>query len=142
MVYLNSILEEKEEDVDKFINISDINTYYHLDDEEFSDLKVLLDECSKIPKKFSLNIIELNYLYCAIVWKFGFEAVTEKLVENEDYKNGFYKIVSSTVAESFDYKTYIRDIKINKFTAKYWMKFYENLLEYNDINVNYNNYDE
>ncbi len=42
----------------------------------------------------------------------------------------------------FDYKSYMRDIKINKFTMKFWLKFYENLLEFNDINVNYNNYDE
>ena len=135
-------MEEKEEEVDKFININDINTYFHIDDEEFSDLKIILDECSKIPKKFSLNIIELNYLYCSIVWKFGFEHVTKKLLDVEEYKNGFFKIISSTIGETFDYKTYIRDIKINKYTAKYWMKFYENLLEYNDINVNYNNYDE
>ena len=108
----------------------------------YSDLKIILDECSKIPKKYSLNILELNYLYCAIVWKNGFEHVTHKLIDNEDYKIGFFKIINNTVAKSFDYKTYIREILINKYTAKYWMKFYENLLEYNDINVNYTNYDE
>lgn len=141
IVFLNSILEEKEEEVDKFINIDDINVFYQIDGNEETDIRIILDECSQIPKKYSLNILELNYLYCAIVWKNGFESLTQRMIENEDFKNGFLKIVNNTIIETFDYKTYIRDIKINKYTAKFWMKFYENLLEYNDINTNYENYD-
>jgi len=56
--------------------------------------------------------------------------------------SGFLKIIEQTIAKIFNYKEYIKDIIINKFTMKYWVKFYENLLEYNDINVNYKNYDD
>lgn len=68
--------------------------------------------------------------------------MTKQLVENEEFKNGFFKIINGTIQEIFDYKTYIKDLKINKYTAKYWMKFYENLLEFNDINMNFKSYDE
>lgn len=135
-------MEDKEEDVDQFLTIDDINGYYGLEEEEFAELKVLLDECSKIPKKFFLNILELNYLYCTILWEKGFSHITKELTSNEEYRKGFMKIVYATVQEIFDYKVYIRDLKINKYTAKYWMKFYENLLEFNDINVNYEVYDQ
>ena len=87
IVFLNSILEEKEEGMDNFINISDINTYYKIEEEEFNELRILLDKCAKIPKKFTLNIIELNYLYCAIVWKNGFGHYTQKLKYEEPIEN-------------------------------------------------------
>ena len=84
----------------------------------------------------------MNYLYCAIVWKNGFEVFGKSIEEDENYKNGFFKIVNDTVSKIFDYKTYIRDLKINKYNMKFWNKFYENLLEYNDLNVNFLNYDQ
>lgn len=68
--------------------------------------------------------------------------MTKQLTENDEFRIGFLKIINSTVQEIFDYKVYIRELKINKYTAKYWMKFYENLLEFNDINVNYKVYDQ
>lgn len=135
-------MEDKEEDVDLFITINDINSFFELDEEDSNELKVLLDECSKIPKKFSLKLIELNYLYCTLLWNKGFSHMTKQLIENEEFKNGFFKIINGTIQEIFDYKTYIKDLKINKYTAKYWMKFYENLLEFNDININFKSYDE
>lgn len=76
IVYINSGLEEKEEDVDKFITIEEINAYYELEKDEYSDFRIIIDECSKIPKKFSLNIIELNYLFCTILWDKGFKHMT------------------------------------------------------------------
>lgn len=142
IVFLNSRIEDKEEDVDIFMTIQDINGYFGLEDENYSDLRVFLEECSKIPKKFSLNLIELNYLYCTLLWDKGFRHLTKKLLLDAEYKNGFFKIINYTVQEIFDYKTYVRDLKINKYTAKSWMKFYENLLEFNDINVNYKMYDQ
>ena len=81
-------------------------------------------------------------MYCTIVWKNGFEVFGTTLEQNESYKNGFFKIVSNTVSEIFDYKTYIKDLVINKYTMKFWNKFYENLLEFNDLNVNFLNYDK
>ncbi len=120
IVYLNSILEDKIEDVDFFLTIEDINIFFAIEDDEMVDLRVILDECSKVPIKYGLTIIELNYLYCSIVWKHGFELFSDKLVLLERYKNGFLKIIDTTVSEIFNYKTYIKDIKINKYTMKYW----------------------
>ena len=89
-----------------------------------------------------MNIRQLNYLYCAIVWREGFKLFEDELVENENYQEGLFKIVDNTISEIFDYKRYISSIKINKYTMKFWIKFYENLLEYNDLNSNFQNYDE
>lgn len=97
IVFLNSRLEEKEEDVDLFITINDVNGYYGLEEEKYAELKVLLDECSKLPKKYALNILELNYLFCAIVWNKGFSHITTQLTEKEEFRTGFLKIVNSTV---------------------------------------------
>lgn len=142
VVFLNSILDEKVEDEDYIINVKDINVFYQIEEDEFTNLREILNDCAKIPKKFSLNIIELNYLYCAIVWKNGFELYTQELGDNQLYKDAFFKIIEKTVQMIFDYKVYMKDIVINKYTMKYWQNFYSNLLEYNDINVNYSNYDK
>ena len=89
-MFLNSILEDKQEDQDKFININDINIYYKIDEEslnnQYQNIRELFDMCAKIPKKFSLNIIELNYLYCAIVWKNGFENFSDRLFPDFESK--------------------------------------------------------
>ena len=71
IVFLNSNFSEKQEG-ENFIQISDINEFFKLNTDEFTNLIVILDECAKIPKKFGLEILEMNYLFCTIVWKNGF----------------------------------------------------------------------
>ena len=56
ITYLNSVLEEKEEDVDKFITKEDINSFFEIDEDEFVNLRLILDKCSLEPKKYNLNI--------------------------------------------------------------------------------------
>lgn len=142
MVYIDSIMEKKEENVDLVISISDINSFYMIDDDDHLELRLFLDDCSHIPKKFGLELLELNYLYCAIIWKNAFENFNTKLLNDKGFKSGFLKIIDSTVSEIFNYKTYIRNLTITQFTRTYWTSFYKNLLEYNDISANFKDYDE
>ena len=55
-MYLNITLEEKEEELDNFIEINDINMYFRIDGDENTELRTIISECSHIPKKFSLFI--------------------------------------------------------------------------------------
>ena len=53
-MYLNISLDEKEEGENNFIEINDVNIYFGIDGDGYSDLRVILNECSEIPRKFSL----------------------------------------------------------------------------------------
>lgn len=140
MTYIDSLLKSKEEDLDFILTVTDINLYYKIDTEEFVDLRVFLDECAKVPEKFSLTITELNYLYCTILWNTAFMKFGKHLTENKDFKEGFLTIVDNSISFVFNYKTYIKDLKINKYTKRYWDSFYRNLLEFNDLNNNFEAY--
>ena len=56
--------------------------------------------------------MELNYLYCAIVWKNGFEMFTDKELFGDDFKLSFFRIIETTILEIFNYKTYFQSIKL------------------------------
>ena len=142
MTYIDSLLKAKEQDIDYILTIEEINKYYKIETEEFVDLRVFLDKCSKVPEKYSLKILELNYLYCTILWSTAFMKFGKHLTENENFKEGFLSIVDNSISYVFNYKTYIMDLKVNKYTAKYWDAFYRNLLEFNDLNNNFEAYTE
>ena len=141
IVFLNSQISTRQEGLGPMITIADVNEYFEILDEEFAELREFLDECAKIPKKFSLDIIELNYLYCTIVYKEGFQFFSAKLISKKEYKNAFNRIVENTISEIFDYKTYLRSIAVTPVTKAYWRSFFLNLIQFNDINANYKIYD-
>ena len=139
MTFLDAKLEEKKIG-DYILDIEEINEYFAIEDDEFVALRTILDECADLPEKFELRIKELNYFYCAVVWKHGFDVFTQQLDEQKAFKKGFFKIIEHTVGEIFDYKVYMHTLEITNFTLEAWNEFYKNLLDFNDINVHYESY--
>lgn len=141
MVFLNSQISEREEGLGPMITIADVNEYFEIDGEDFAELREFLDECAKIPKKFGLEILELNYLYCTIVYKEGFQLFSAKLILKKEYRNTFNRIIENTIPDVFNYKTYIRTITVTPIAKAYWRSFFLNLIQFNDLNTNYKVYD-
>ena len=139
MTFLDAKLEEKKID-DYILEIEEVNEYFDIEEDKFIPLRKILDECSELPEKFELRIKELNYFYCAVVWKHGFDVFTQQLDDQKAFKKGFFKIVEHTIGEIFDYKTYMHTLQITNFTLHAWNEFYKNLLDFNDINVHYESY--
>lgn len=139
MTFLDAKLEEKK--IGQFIlEIDEVNEFFEIEEDEFIPLRAILDECSELPKKFELRIKELNYFYCAVVWKHGFDVFTRQLDEQKLFKKGFFKIIEHTIGEIFDYKLYMHTLEITNFTLEAWNEFYKNLLDFNDINVHFESY--
>ena len=137
IIDLNKRISEKEEGKDPFITIKDINELFQIADEEFLDLRVFFDECSRIPEKVNLMINELNYYYCVLVWKNGFQVFASKLIEKPDYRKGFLRVIETSVAQIFNYKTYFHSIILTPVVVNQWKEFYSNLNEYIMLNKQY-----
>lgn len=137
MIDLNKRIAEKEEGKDPFLTIKDINELFQIDGEEFLDLRVFFDECSHIPEKMNLMINELNYYYCVLVWKNGFQIFSSKLIEKTEYRKGFLRVIETSVAQIFNYKTYIHTVILTPILNNSWKEFYSNLNEYIMLNKQY-----
>lgn len=137
IIHLNSQIENKAIGFDNFIETKDINEYFELADPDKLEFRVFFDKCAKVPQRFGLNIIELNYLYCVLVWKNGFEIYEEKFLKNPEFEKGFFRVIENTVGEVFNYKTYIQNIKLSKFMSVFWMAFYSNFNEFLSLNKQY-----
>ena len=139
MTFLHAKLEDKV--IGGFIlDIEEINEFFNIESDDFVNLREILAECADLPIKYELRLKELNYFYCAVVWKNGFDVFTKRLEEEANFKKGFFKIIDHTIGEIFDYKVYFHTLEITNYTLTSWEKFYENLLEFNDLNTNYANY--
>lgn len=134
IIHINNQIALKTIGFDNFIDIKDINEYFDLESSDRLEFRVFFDKCAKIPQRFGLNIIELNYLYCVLVWKNGFEVYEESFMQDPEFQRGFFKVIENTVAEVFNYKTYIQSIKLSKIVNVYWQAFYSNFNEFLSLN--------
>lgn len=132
-------INNKIEQLDQFITIEDINSFYGLEEETMEEYRTFFEECAKVGTQFGLNIIELNYLYCAMVWKNGFDIYALKLVKDDLYRKSFLRIIENTILQTFDYKTYIGSIKLEKFMRDQWDQFYSHFSEFQNLNTQFEN---